>query len=219
MDWYDDELYFEFSWETAGTFDVRLRDTEYDIYIPLDTIEVEAGPVGSGSTVMAVPTTIAPFDAEATVITATLTDDYGNVAADRPVTLAFNTYEGLTEVASGTTDLNGQIVFTETWPYSEWLHVILLDNLFDSEFWTDTVITVGLGEMSPANSTATITPTAILANHMDAAVISATIRDANNQPIAGRAIQLRTDDYTVGGGYTDLNGQLTLTGMSRMMWW
>lgn len=204
-------MVFYFYPTQAGTFPVELRDTQYDVYIPLGTLVVNPSYVDWGaSTFIAVPDTIAPNHAEASVFTATLTDTYGNLITDRTYDLRL--YSNITDTShyfgSDTTDSNGQVVYTITWPTSEFLWVDLYSSELDDYIITQVPITVGAGALSPLNSTASISPTAILGNSIDTAVISATLRDDSNTPIAYRPIHLRTNEYTVLFGETDANGQV-----------
>lgn len=204
-------MQFYFYPTQAGTFPVELRDTQYDVYIPVGTLLVRPSYVDWGaSTFTAVPDTIAPNHAEASVFTATLTDTYGNLITDRTYDLRL--YSNITDTShyfgSDTADSNGQVVYTITWPTSELLWLDLYSSELDDYIITQVPITVGAGALSPLNSIASISPTAILGNSIDTAVISATLRDTTNTPIAYRPIHLRTNGYTVLFGETDANGQV-----------
>lgn len=208
----DSGINFYYNSYTAGTYEVTLHGVDDDISVAAGSLLMQAGLADSYlSTVMITPTSIVSDGLDTAVISATLLDTYGNPLSDRDLSwFVEGTRTSFYYLGAGLTDAAGTAVYTLTWDTPEILELVIYNALPDGTnsdyLYTGKLITVtGIGP-DPLLSTVALTPTTVIANGVDAAIISATLRTEFNTPLTDYMMQLRRNGSVTTDLFSDGDG-------------
>ncbi len=140
---------------------------------------------------------------DAVTYTVTVKNASGQAVAGQTVSLSTNL--GTLSAQSGTTDANGQVKVTLT---STTAGSATVTATAAGQNLTAPVVTFSAEVFTP---TVTVDKTTAIADGTDAATYTLTLKDANNQPVAGKAVSwgINSDLGTLSAqdGITDANGQ------------
>lgn len=162
--------------------------------IPLDDtaqITFTVGPVDvDASQLTGSPTTVVADGVSYASLAATLVDSYGHPVPGKTVHIR-STGTGLVMNQSGsTTDSNGQVKAKLTSTDVQLVTVSAFDQSDGITLTQAVDIEFVVGPANQANSTLVISPTTVLADGIQTAVITATLRDGLDHPVTNRPVQL-----------------------------
>lgn len=175
-------------------------------------IALGAGPVSASvSTVTASPTTFVEGDPNGSTITVTAKDQSGNIISGAAVTITADN-GGTFDPLSGTTDANGQAVFTFTAATAA--DYVITATVAGTELNDKPTLNVTAAPVSGSASSLDVgTPTTLVAGQ--SRQVTVTARNASNQPIAGAPVSLAmtppTGNSSISDQMTDASGVATFT--------
>jgi hypothetical protein len=159
-----------------------------------DVTSITAGPVNAGtSTVTASPASVPPDGATTSTITVTLLDATNNPVAGKAVALASSRGAADTiSAASGSSSPSGVVTFTVK-SYTTGSAVFTATDVTDGVTVNQTAsvtFTAAGTAVSASNSTVVAAPSAVLADGSATATLTVTLKDSNNNVVAGKAVTL-----------------------------
>jgi hypothetical protein len=176
---------------------------------------VTFGASAAASTVVADPTSVLADGTTTSTITVTLKDGSNNAIPNKTVTLVSS--RGATDTiadASGVSDVSGVVTFTVK-SSTAGSPVFTATDTTDGVTVTQTAtVTFTVGAVSAAQSTVAASPASVMANGTSTSTITVTLKDANNNLIAGKTVTL---DHTSGPGtpvITTLSGTTSASGVA-----
>ncbi|MCX6880240.1 MAG: Ig-like domain-containing protein [Verrucomicrobia bacterium] len=204
---------------TAGSPVFTATDTNDNVVVTQTaTVTFTAGAVSAAnSTVAALPTSVTADGATASTITVTLKDGNTNAAAGKIVTLASS--RGATDTisaASGASDANGVVTFTVT-STTAGAPVFTATDTDDNVVVTQTAtVTFTVGAVNAGTSTVAAAPTKVQADGATTSTITVTLKDAYNNPVAGKTVTLVSsrvaeDTISAASGTSSVSGVVTFT--------
>jgi len=171
----------------------------------------------ANSTVTANPTNVASDGVATSLITVTLKDASSNPALGKTVTLASS--RGATDTisaASGASDANGVVTFTVT-STTVGAPVFTATDITDSIVLASTAtVTFTVGAVNAGTSTVAAAPTSVQADGSTTSTITVTLKDAYNNPVAGKTVTLVSsrvaeDTISAASGTSSVSGVVTFT--------
>ena len=154
----------------------------------------------ANSTVTASPATVTADGTSTATVTVTLKNASNAAVAGQTVTLASS--RGASDTispASGISDASGVVTFTVK-------STTLGAPVFTASVTSDSLVVVQTatvnfiaGAVNAANSTVTAMPSSVSADGITTATIAVTLKDANNNPVAGKSVTLARNGNTGGG--------------------
>ncbi|HNT74405.1 MAG TPA: Ig-like domain-containing protein, partial [Anaerolineae bacterium] len=187
---FGDDYYDWNSWHTPGLVEVSLRTNadSGDVFVPVGTIEFLLGPPTGLALTSNVDAVLADGASQA-VLTATVSDDYGNVLPGVSLIITHTAEHLILTQFNPTSDALGQVTATvssaivqEAFIYAEAVDYGLTGGQQSIAFIP--------GPPSTANSPFGVTPRAVPADGVSSAAITATLRDEFGHPIANQTIEL-----------------------------
>jgi hypothetical protein len=182
------------------------------------TVTFEAGAVSAAnSTVAADPSPVTANGSATSTITVTLKDIASTPIAGKTVTLASN--RGATDTisaASGASDTNGVVTFTVT-STTVGAPVFTATDTTDSIVLASTAtVTFTAGAVNAGTSTVAAAPTSVQADGSTTSTITVTLKDAYNNPVAGKTVTLVSsrvaeDTISAASGTSSVSGVVTFT--------
>lgn len=179
---------------------------------------VTFGASAAASTVVADPTSVLADGTTLSTITVTLKDGSNNAVTNKTVTLVSS--RGATDTisdASGASDASGVVTFTVK-SSTAGAPVFTATDTTDGVMVTQTAtVTFTVGAVSAAQSTVVASPTSVMANGTATSTITVTLKDAYNNPVAGKTVSLAhtsgpgTPVITPVSGTTSASGVATFT--------
>ncbi len=176
---------------TLGTRQTAVRDAQYDVTLPGDPVIFVAGPADPALSDMEIaPNPVFAGGYQTATITVTIRDALNHPAAGRDIQLVVSgSGNTITPADTGVTDDIGTAVFYLTSDVAEVKDVYAIDLPYSVMLPGQQVEFIP-GPAVPANSSVEIAPLEVVADGVQTAVITATLRDILNQPITGRNVQL-----------------------------
>jgi len=153
---------------------------------------------------------------DSSTVTVTLNDINGNTVSGKSVTLSQGSGSSTINPSTAvTTNASGQAIFTVTSVKAETVTYTATDAT-DSLTVTQTgAVTFVPGAVDAAASTVVASKANVIANNVDSATITVTLRDAGNNAISNRSVTLSqgigSSTITTTPGTTDANGVATFT--------
>ena len=154
----------------------------------------------ANSTVTASPATVTADGTSTATVTVTLKNASNAAVAGQTVTLASS--RGASDTispASGISDASGVVTFTVK-------STTLGASVFTASVTSDSLVVVQTatvnfiaGAVNAANSTVTAMPSSVSADGITTATIAVTLKDANNNPVAGKSVTLARNGNTGAG--------------------
>ena len=207
---------------TAGsaTFTVKEASTSGGTLTALATspsVTVTAStPTAGNSTVVANPTSVTADGATASTVTVTLLDQFSNPVSGKTVTLTAGSGHSTVGAASGASDSAGHVTFSVTDTTAEGPITYTAKDTTDNVTPTQTAqITFTAGAVNAGTSAVAAVPTSVIADGTSSSTITVTLRDAQNNPVAGKAVSLAADTGSsvvhVASGTSNASGQAAFT--------
>jgi|GEM_PF-2140904 len=157
----------------------------------------------------------------AATITVTVKDAFENPVADHEISLTQGSGHSSIRPTSGSvkTDANGEVSFTVTNTTAETVTYTARDADTDTIIQQTVNVTFEFGTVDPVSSTVTANPTRVTANGTSTATLTVTLRDANQNRVAGHTVSLSQGSgrstILPAVATTDANGTATFTVSSR----
>ncbi|MEI7901170.1 MAG: invasin domain 3-containing protein [bacterium] len=172
----------------------------------------------ANSTVAASPTSVTADGSTTSTITVTLKDAGNQPVTNKTVTLAKTSGPGTPVITtvSGTTDTNGVATFTVK-STTAGVDVFTATDTTDGVTVTQTAtVTFTVGAVNAGTSTVAAAPTSVQADGSTTSTITVTLKDAYNNPVAGKTVTLVSsrvaeDTISAASGTSSVSGVVTFT--------
>ena len=205
---------------TAGSATLTASDTTDSVTLgQTASVAFVAGPgSASQSLVAASPASIVADGSTTSTVTVTLRDAYGNAVAGKTVTLASS--RGATDTisaASGLSGASGVVTFTVRSTTSGAPTFAATDTTDAIGITQTASVTFNPGPVSWQQSTLVASPTSVVADGTTTSTLTATLRDANNNPVPGKTVALYHAEWpplgtlSAASGPSDASGVVTFT--------
>lgn len=172
---------------------------------------IPSAPSSTDSLFVASPTTLVADGVATTTLTATIIDGYANPIPNLEVAFASSNEQDSLSLTTGTTDADGVVTLTATSTRSG---VKTYTATFGDALTRTVEVTFLPGAPDAAKSTFKATPSSVAADGTTAATLSATINDANGNPIPDVVVAFATTgDAQLSGpeAISDANGVASVT--------
>ncbi|MBN1314939.1 MAG: Ig-like domain-containing protein, partial [Anaerolineales bacterium] len=212
----DGTIVFNLASTSVETKDISIRDVPNDATLDIGQVEFIPGEVDPDISTLAANKTTVFIGSDEATLTATLWDNLGHRISGKQVQIiAYGTNVTVTQPVD-ITNSQGQVQATIKSDTVQEVMVKAIDLTDDITLTQVVALTFIAGPVDEAMSTITITPTTVVANGVQTTVISATLHDADDNPLVNRPIRLAVtgQSNTVTPStqqYTDNDGHVEYT--------
>lgn len=169
----------------------------------------------TNSTVSANPASLTADGSSTSTITVTLKDTSNNPVSGKAVSLTAGSGSSTITPVSGTSNSSGQAIFSAKDAVAESVTYAAKDTTDNISVTQTATVSFTAGSVNAGSSTVIANPTSVTADGTASSTITVTLKDANNNPVSGKAVALAqgsgNSTISAASGPSNSSGVVTFT--------